>query len=160
MEKDSLKKDKKLIMEFVHDLYDWIETSFINNQSIHKWPVIHIRNDLRADAKTAWLQFKKDFPKETFMRSISHFQKKRLTAHGLYGAQLKYKLKIVKIAANEAKYNRQGWKIKMLHILDNLLESIGDGLPGYGALKELKDSLLVGINDAPTRRDGFNRLKT
>ena len=147
MEKDSLKKDKKLIMEFVHDLYDWIETSFINNQSIHKWPVIHIRNDLRADAKTAWLQFKKDFPKETFMRSISHFQKKRLTAHGLYGAQLKYKLNTVKIASKKAINKPPGWERKLLDILDNLLESIGDGLPGFGALKELKDSLLLGIDE-------------
>jgi hypothetical protein len=34
-----------------------------------------------------------------------------------------------------------------MDILDNLLESIGDGLPGYGALKELKDSLVLGVEE-------------
>ncbi len=53
----------------------------------------------------------------------------------------------MKIAVNDAESRRQGWKRNLLDILDNLLESIGDGLPGYGALKELKDSLSVGIDE-------------
>jgi hypothetical protein len=140
-----LNKDKQLILEFVHDLYDWLEISFLHKRSDHKWPVIYVIEELREDAKAAWVQFKEDYPKKIFTRSISHFQKKRLTSHGLYGAQLRYKLHTVKIAANKAKLKQQGWKRKLLEILDNFLESIGDGLPGYGALKELKDSLLVGI---------------
>ena len=142
-----MNKDKKLILEFVHELYDWLEISFLNERSDHKWPVIYVREELREDAKAAWLQFKEDFPKKTFTRSISHFQKKRLTAHGLYGAQLKYKLNTVKIASKKAINKPPGWERKLLDILDNLLESIGDGLPGFGALKELKDSLLLGIDE-------------
>ncbi len=142
-----MNNDKQLILKFVHELYDWLEISFLHKRSDHKWPVIYVREELRKDAKEAWLQFRKDFPKKTFNRSISHFRKKRLTAHGLYGAQLKYKLNTVKIAVNDAESRRQGWKRNLLDILDNLLESIGDGLPGYGALKELKDSLSVGIDE-------------
>lgn len=128
-------------------MFDWLELSFLHKQSDHKWPVIYVREELREDAKKAWLQFRKDFSKESFTRSISHFRNKRLIAHSLYGAQLQYKLSTVKVAAKEAKAKRQGWKRKLLDILDNLLESIGDGLPGYGALKELKDSLVLGIDE-------------
>jgi len=142
-----LNNDKGLILEFVHDLYDWVEISFLHKRSDHKWPVIYVRQELWEDAVAAWLQFRENFPKKTFKRSISHFGKKRLIAHGLYGAQLKYKLSTVKVAVTEGKSRRQGWERKLLDILDNLLESIGDGLPGYGALKELKDSLLLGIDE-------------
>lgn len=140
-------KDKQLILGFVHDLYDWLEISFLHKKSEHKWPVIYVIEELQKDAKVAWVQFKEDYPKKTFTRSVSHFSKKRLTSHGLYGAQLKYKLHTVEITANNVKSKKPGWKKKLLDVLDNLIESIGDGLPGYGALKELKDSLLIGFDE-------------
>jgi hypothetical protein len=142
-----LDKDKQIILGFVNDLYEWLEISFLHKRSEHKWPVIYVIEELREDAKAAWLQFQEDYPKKAFTRSVSHFSKKRLTSHGLYGAQLKYKLHTVEIAANNVKSKQQGWKKKLLDVLDNLLESIGDSLPGYGALKELKDSLLIGVDE-------------
>ena len=142
-----MKEDKKLILEFIYKIYDWLEISFLNKEPKHSWPIIRIREELKEQAKAAWVQFKEDYPKETFNRSISHFRKKRLTSHGLYGAQLEYKLKVIEFAAKNAKLELKGWKRKLLDMLDNLLESIGDGLPGYGALKELKDTILIGIED-------------
>ena len=53
--------DKKLIIKFIHDLFDWLEISFLHKQSDHKWPVIYVREELREDAKKAWVQFKKIF---------------------------------------------------------------------------------------------------
>lgn len=142
-----MNNDKQLILGFVHDLYDWLEISFLHKRSEHKWPVIYVIEDLREDAEAAWAQFKEDYSKKTSTRSVSHFSKRRLTSHGLYGVQLKYKLQTVEIAANNVKSKKPGWKKKFLDVLDNLLESIGDGLPGYGALKELKDSLSIGIDE-------------
>ena len=133
-----MNRDKQLILDFIHDLYDWLETSFLNKNYEHKWPIINIREELQEEASNAWLQFKKDYPKETFTRSIGQFKIKRLKAHGLYGAQLKYKFSTLKIVVEEALLGRPGWKRKLLDILDNLLESIGDNLPGMVRLRNLK----------------------
>jgi len=141
------KNDKKLILEFIHDLHSWLKISLLHlKNKEHKWPIIPVREDLVQEATSAWQEFEKDFPPERFTKSITRFGEKRLRAHGLYGAQLRYKLKAVEIAADDGIKGIKGWKRKLIDMLDILLESIGSGLPGYGALKELKDTLLLGID--------------
>lgn len=142
-----MESDKKMILEFIHDLHSWLKISLTHpNESKHKWPIIPVREDLIIEAAQAWKEFESDFPPERFTRSVIRFGERRLRAHGLHGAQLRYKLKTVEIASDEGNKEKKGWKRKLLGVLDNLLESIGCGLPGYGALKELKDSLLVSID--------------
>lgn len=141
-----MKSDREKILKFIHDLYYWLDISLTHQKAKHKWPIIYVRDDLLDKSKAAWFEFRQDYSIEMFVRSVSHFSKNRLVKHGLYGAQLDYKLKTVEVVVEEGKQKTKGWKRKLLDILDNLLESIGSGLPGYGALKELKDTLLLGVD--------------
>ncbi len=121
-----MKEDKKLIINFIYQIYDWLDSIFLEEKSdlenilSHEWPKIEIKDNVKNQAKLAWTQFKKDFPKQSFKNSISHFQKKRLISHGLYGDQLKYKLKIVEFNLKKARSMEEKWIIKFIDAIDNL----------------------------------------
>lgn len=138
--------DKQLISQFLDHLYDWLEACLSRTSLKHPWPLIFVRAELASSAREAWAAFERDFPKEPLIHAALQHYDESSKSHGLYGAQLAYKLKTIELVAAEGRNDSPGWKRKLLDILDNLLESIGEGVPGYGAFKELKDSLLAGAD--------------
>lgn len=138
--------DKELIAQFITRLYEWLEACLNGEQQKHPWPFISPRPELRDFAVAAWNEFKKDFPKQRLINASAENYSSMRKNHGLYGKQLAYKLRIIELASEDGKEGKPGWKRKLLDVIDNLLESVGDGLPGFGALKELKDSLLIGVD--------------
>jgi hypothetical protein len=69
-----------------------------------------------------------------------------LTSHGLYGAQLRYKLHLVRRTAERAQFGQRNLKRRFIEIADNIIDSL-DPTGLAGGLKELKDALVGSLSE-------------
>ncbi|MBI2516419.1 MAG: hypothetical protein HYV95_05835 [Opitutae bacterium] len=134
--------ERKQMSLFIRDLYHWLGRCYGADQPGPDWPLFEIAPELKDIAYKAWLEFTKYHPLEKLNDAIQNARDAHIENHGLHGAQLSYKFGLVQLATERAASGAPAWKRKLLDLLDNLLESIGEGLPGFGALKEMKDALV------------------
>ncbi len=91
---------------------------------------------------------KKNTPLEELLKPLDPKRKDLegiLKAHGLHGAQLSYKLRLVDLAATKS-LGITGWRRKLIDLIDNVIDSLNPvGIAG--ALKELKDALKGNLPD-------------
>lgn len=95
--------------------------------------------ELREDVVQAWNDAIEHFHDAT--KYVMGLGDKHLYEHGLYGAQLRLKTRIVQHFAR--RYERQGKRLlkPLLDVIDDLLDSMLEGVPGGGAVKEMKDAI-------------------
>jgi hypothetical protein len=68
--------------------------------------------------------------------------------HGLYGKQLQWKISNINYWSEKFLGNILGGVLdRLLDAIDALLDSLLDGVPGAGALKELKEAIRNAIDD-------------
>lgn len=136
-------QDREHLKGFVSHVWHWLKDCY-TEEGYHgslAWPFIPIDPELVDDARKAWHDFEHDFPLERLLEPLDSAPDEVLVAHGLYGAQLHYKLKLVKVAARKSRAGDRGWKKRFIELVDNLIDSLNaTGLAG--GLKELKDALV------------------
>ena len=138
-------EDINKLRKFVSEVYRWLRVCYLGESSAEdrpRWPVIQVHPKLADFAVPAWKEFEEKYPIDKLLSPLNPARKDLgdiLVAHGLYGAQLRYKLHLVEMtAASVSEFT--GWKRKFIGIIDNIIDSLGPtGIAG--ALKELKDAL-------------------
>ena len=142
--------DVEKIQEFVARIYAWLGASYDSSASSivgSPWPPVRVDRELREVATAAWREYERDYPLPMLQRRVAELSRDMLMRHGLYGAQLAYKLAAIDLAASRATEGISGWLRKLLELIDNLLESILKALNIDDALKEIKDALLASLPD-------------
>jgi hypothetical protein len=142
-------KDIELLREFVLKVYLWLNICYLSRGDMNKqspWTVIPVRQELRELAEPAWVEFSREYPLEKLLRPITKEREGVLKSHGLYGAQLRYKLHLVELASRNAQLGILGWRKKLIELIDNILDSL-DPTGLAGGLKELKDALAGSLPD-------------
>lgn len=141
-----MKEDINRLRDFVAEVYHWLRVCYLGQSSTEKqprWPVIPVKPDFADLAVSAWKEFEEQYPLDKLLSPLNPERKDLeniLVSHGLYGAQLSYKLHLVETTANESVSKFTGWRRKLIDIIDNIINSLGPtGIAG--ALKELKDAL-------------------
>lgn len=135
--------DRGLLSNFVEHVWHWLRACYLRDQRPpdESWPIIEISPDLHNYAVSAWHEFEKNYPLDRLLEPIWNASDDVLMSHGLYGAQLRYKLHLVHRAAERARSGHRGLKRRFIEIVDNIIDSLGPtGLAG--GLKELKDALV------------------
>jgi len=147
-----MKEDINLLRDFVSEVYRWLRVCYLGESSTEKqprWPTIPVKKDLENLAVSAWKEFEEQYPLEKLLSPLNPERKELeeiLVSHGLYGAQLRYKLHLVETTANASVSKFTGWRRKLIGIIDNIIDSLGPtGIAG--ALKELKDALTGSLPD-------------
>src|SRR5262245_29072058 len=95
------------------------------------------RQSLRGDMRAAWQEVQPLFSEVTTrIRNISDAD---IDDHGLGGAQLRFKLAVIRFFYDQ--YQRVGTTFlkKLIGIIDTLLKSILEAIGGGGAIAEIKD---------------------
>ena len=144
-------EDIKLLREFVSKVYLWLSICYLGRgEKDHRspWTEIPVHPELRDFAMPAWTEFSKEYPLERLLEPIKNTREAVavLKSHGLYGAQLRYKLHLVEFASGNARRGARGWRKKLIEFIDNILDSLGPtGIAG--GLKELKDALTGSLPD-------------
>lgn len=143
--------DRKILQNFVRRVWYWLRGCYLGEESMPgdmPWPIIPVDKELRDYAAKAWYEFEKEYPPDRLVAPISEAKDEVLISHGLYGAQLHYKLLLVKRAADKARSgNRPGLKRRFIDLVDNVIDSLGPtGLAG--GLKELKDALVGSLPES------------
>jgi hypothetical protein len=139
--------DLEKIRVFLAHLYAWLAASYGVPAGESPWPLISVRSELQDVAAAAWRDYQRGYPLGALQLHVLELSPDTLRRHGLYGAQLTYKLATIDFAASQAFKGLSGWLRKLLELIDNLLESILKALGVDDALKEIKDSLLVSLPD-------------
>ena len=144
--------DHQKIQKFIAQVYAWLDACYASSfrastESGSPWPPIRVHRQLQELATRAWREYERDHPLADLHRRIAELSDETLVKHGLYGAQLEYKLATIDFAAHRAATGMSGWLRKLLELIDNLLESILKALGVDSALKEIKDALLASLPD-------------
>ena len=142
-------KDVRLLKDFISNVYLWLGICYSGEPEKYErspWPVISAPPELLEIARQAWREFSEEYPLERLLARIERARVNILISHGLYGAQLRYKLRLVEIASRKAKPGFKGWRKKLIETIDIIIESLGPtGVAG--GLKELKDALTGWLPD-------------
>lgn len=146
--------DLKKLRKFISNVFVWLEhcyTGKLPEKKKQKWPPIPIDPRLVHVARPAWDEFSQNNTADELIKDLDLINptgdtKEKLEDHGLTGKQLKYKLYLVKFAAWGATFGLPGWKLKLINVIDNLLNSL-DPTGVAGALKEMKDALVASVPD-------------
>ena len=137
--------DKGDIEKFVGDVYAWLEACHLGKEpGQSRFPVIKIAAELQSSARDAWEEFAKDHPRDEFVPRMSDISERAKREYGLHGAQLKYKLKVIDLAAQSIQWGKLG---KLIDLIDALLKSIIGAAGGGHALEELKEALKGSLPD-------------
>lgn len=141
-----MEEDINLLKDFVSEVYRWLRACYVGEISEKepcRWPVIQIEPELTDFAVPAWREFEEQYPLKKLLAPLDSERKdleEILVSHGLYGRQLRYKLRLVEVAAGNVAAGFTGWRRKLIGTIDNVIDSLGPtGIAG--ALKELKDAL-------------------
>ncbi len=136
-------KDVRLLKDFISNVYLWLSICYSEEPEKYErspWPVISAPPELLEIARQAWREFSEEYPLERLLARIERARVNILISHGLYGAQLRYKLDLVDVASRKAKKGVKGWRKKLIELIDVIIDSLGPtGIAG--GLKELKDAL-------------------
>jgi|ERR1700677_204154 hypothetical protein len=141
--------DRFQIGTFLSNVYNWLSACYVGYPlgTEPLYPLIEVRPELKIFGETAWTDFSQRTSAASLVAAVNKIDDAALEKHGLFGAQLTYKLQTVSYAAQQAISSLSGWKRKLLDLIDNLLDSILAVLGTGEALKEMKDALIGSLPD-------------
>jgi len=115
-----------------------------NNAPIEQhWPTVRLYAEVRGQGQAAWLEYVQQAPLANLQDKVDNLSNAALVAHGLYGAQLKYKIRLIAVLERKCRSAKRsaGIRSKFIDAVDVLLDSLIAAMGTAGALKELKDML-------------------
>ena len=139
--------DRKPLVEFATGVYRWLDACYSGggkaSQRNEIWPVLVPYVVLRPAGKEAWRELKKHQPLDEFVSLIAKAPDTKLRAHGLTGAQLNYKLSVLKdLTERMRRVKFPGrFRAKLVDAIDTILDSLLSAVGAGTALKEIKDML-------------------
>jgi hypothetical protein len=100
---------------------------------------------LRSNLQAAWEEVQPLFSEVT--TKITNISDANIYDHGLGGAQLRFKLAVVRFFYE--RYRRVGTGVvkKLIDIIDTLLKSILEAIGGGGAIAEIKEFIKNSLED-------------
>lgn len=140
----TLDDDKSDLLAFTHKVYKWLNNCHegSNRDEDHQhWRVIYPLRALQSEAKLAWSAFQERQSFESMVVLIREANEVALYNNGLYGHQLKYKLSLLQIRAEQASRGSIRAVEKFLDIIDLIMDSLLDALGIGEAIKELIKAL-------------------
>ncbi|MCF8818949.1 MULTISPECIES: hypothetical protein [Xanthomonas] len=139
----AIEDDKRELHQFIHELFHWLEWCHFSRgrESEYEWPILHPRNEFQPLAQHAWLEFSRSQPEDSFHASLNEVSEQQMVAAGLFGDQLRYKLRVLRDRALRALGGSDKVKEKFADFLETLLESLLDLLGAGTAVKELVGTL-------------------
>ena len=136
----AIRDDKEMLHQFISELFEWLEWCHQSRggESPAGWPILHPLNHLQGYAAEAWSQFSTMQPQEMFHGQLEEVSERAMISAGLLGAQLLYKLQLLRDRALAALTGGSRARERFAGLLETLLDSLLDllGAPGT-AIKEL-----------------------
>lgn len=96
-------------------------------------------DDFIDDLESAWMEVQPQFI--DVINSIGRAKDDALQQHGLWGVQLRLKLRIVNFFDRQFRTKGKSALKRLLDVIDDLLDSISDVVPGAKAIGEFKDAV-------------------
>lgn len=116
-------------------------------------PVLRLHPEALEPARAALEEFEQQGHLEKLTDAIGSASEETLRRHGLTGAQLRFKLTIVRLRERLSRrsarpnwpfrrFRMSGFLRRLIEAIDNVLESLIDAVGVGGPLKEMKDAVM------------------
>lgn len=134
------------LFEFIEELHNFLQKTV--NEPYDREGKLLVLEEMMPELREAWLHFDEDFNWDKAKDAVFEAPANHLETHGLYGAQLRAKLSLVRIRVRSFfdGITKNGL-LKVVDAYDTLLDSIIAATGLDGAIKEMKDLLRNSVDD-------------
>jgi hypothetical protein len=134
------RQDRETLVSFLRSTYDLLRNIYTEGVDPKGEPLVP--DDFRELLSDAWSEFAENFNLEEAERRIRGLSPARMIAFGLFGAQLRLKLRVIdRLRENWLTNGGKEILKKLIDAIDTLLDSLLAATGIDEALKELKDIL-------------------